>query len=217
MSRVAHAILVCVISVAFALGSDVDHLWQQAQSIYGEDGKVAVQHWQNLFEQAQTENTRQQLTTVNDFFNSSIVFGNDVQIWGESDYWATPLETLVHRHGDCEDFSIAKYISLRRLGFNDKQLRLVYVKADVGSAKPQAHMVLAYYSIPTAEPLILDNLNQEIWPASKRTDLTPVFSFNSEGLWVGSDPDSRVRKPETRLSRWREVLLRMRAEGVDWF
>lgn len=49
----------------------------------------------------------------------------------------------------------------------------------------QAHMVLAYHAQPHAEPVILDNLISELRPASRRPDLTPVFSFNGDGLWQG--------------------------------
>jgi len=73
-------------------------------------------------------------------------------------------------------------------------------------------MVLAYYASPEAEPLILDNLVGEIRPASRRPDLTPVFSFNSEGLWQGNG-SQRMGDPVERLSRWREVLRKARAEG----
>ena len=62
-------------------------------------------------------------------------------------------------------------------------MRLIYVKARIGgtaSSLPQAHMVLAYYPTPDAEPLVLDNLMPEIRPASHAPDLQPVFSFNSE-------------------------------------
>jgi predicted transglutaminase-like cysteine proteinase len=108
------------------------------------------------------------------------------QIWGQSDYWATPLETLAKGKGDCEDFTIAKYFTLLEAGLPNEQLRLIYVKARIGGAASnvtQAHMVLAYYSEPDAEPLILDNLITDIRPASRRPDLQPVFSFNSMGIW----------------------------------
>ena len=71
-------------------------------------------------------------------------------------------------------------------------------------------MVLAWYAQPLAEPLILDNLIGEVRPASKRPDLTPVFSFNSEGLWQGTGSTS-AGDPVSRLSRWREVIAKARA------
>ena len=49
-------------------------------------------------------------------------------------------------------------------------------------------------------------------PASQRPDLAPVFSFNSDGLWVGGAATSAA-DPTARLSRWRDVLERMRRDG----
>jgi hypothetical protein len=73
-------------------------------------------------------------------------------------------------------------------------------------------MVLAYYAQQGTEPLILDNLLGSIRPASRRPDLTPVFSFNSEGLWQGVAGAS-AGDPQARLSRWRDVMAKARAEG----
>jgi predicted transglutaminase-like cysteine proteinase len=154
------------------------------------------------------------LDAVNRFFNRRIVFGEDVQVWRVDDHWASPLETLQQGAGDCEDYAIAKYFSLLAVGMPASQLRLVYVRLQIGGAggASQPHMVLAYYASASAEPLILDNLVGEIRPASRRPDLTPVFSFNSEGLWQGNG-SQRMGDPVERLSRWREVLRKARAEG----
>lgn len=175
----------------------------------------ALSHWQQLVGSSYPLTTEQKLRRTNRFFNQRIRFVTDIQAWQQTDYWATPQETLLRQAGDCEDFSIAKYITLLKSGIPAKQLRLVYVKAITGlaeSALQQAHMVLAYYPENSAEPLILDNLIMEIQPASQRTDLIPLFSFNSEGLWVEGHKASR--SPEAHLSRWRSVLQRMQQEGV---
>src|SRR5690606_26911116 len=98
-------------------------------------------------------------------------------IWRQADYWATPLETLAKRAGDCEDFVIAKYFSLINIGVAPEKLRLIYVRARVGgmgSSQSIAHMVLGYYATPHADPLVLDNLVGTIAPASQRRDLSPV-------------------------------------------
>ena len=121
------------------------------------------------------------------------------------------LETLGKGQGDCEDFAIGKYFSLLAAGVPSVKMRLVYVRAQIG-ALIQAHMVLAYYPEPDAEPLILDNLITDIRPASRRPDLIPVFSFNAEGLWQGVAGAS-AGDPSARLSRWREVLTKAKAEG----
>lgn len=154
------------------------------------------------------------LATINEFFNRRIVFTDDEPVWGQVDHWASPVELLGKGRGDCEDYAIAKYFSLVAVGVPVARLRLVYVRAQIGGpgGASQAHMVLAYYAQPGAEPLILDNLIGEIRPASRRTDLTPVFSFNSEGLWQGA-AGAAAGDPTARLSRWREVLAKAREEG----
>jgi predicted transglutaminase-like cysteine proteinase len=154
------------------------------------------------------------LNRVNEFFNRHLLFRDDTEVWGQQDYWASPLETVSKGAGDCEDFAIAKYFSLRAAGVPGERLRLVYVQALQGGPNgvALAHMVLAYYARPGAEPLILDNLVTEVLPASRRPDLRPVFSFNAEGLWPGESADS-AGDPTSRLSRWRELLMKARAEG----
>jgi len=159
------------------------------------------------------------LRRVNEFFNRRIQFADDMEVWGQTDYWATPMETLAKGKGDCEDFTIAKYFTLLNAGIANEQLRLVYVKARIGgpaSSLVQAHMVLAYYPAPDAEPLVLDNLITDIRPASRRPDLIPVFSFNDQGLWQGaSGADPKGGAGIGRLSRWQDLLQRARQEGFD--
>lgn len=157
----------------------------------------------------------EQLQLVNDFFNRHIRYAEDIDLWEQSDYWATPMETLGRRAGDCEDYTIAKYMSLIKLGIPAERLRLIYVRASIGGSQSrisQAHMVLGYYPTPQSVPLILDNLIPGIMQAEERPDLKPVFSFNSVGLWVGNNPQSQA-DPTARLSRWRDVLTRMQKEG----
>jgi len=156
------------------------------------------------------------LQALNQFFNRRVQSREDIDIWGQVDYWASPLEMLEKGAADCEDFAIAKYFSLVALGVPVPKLRLVYVRAQLGGpgGAVQAHMVLAYYATPGAEPLILDNLISELRPAGRRPDLSPVFSFNSEGLWQGVGSQT-VGDPTARLSRWREILAKARAEGFQ--
>ncbi len=182
---------------------------------YGADVVRQVREWRETLASLQNVPEREQLKQANRFFNRKLNFLDDIDIWQNTDYWATPLESLAKRAGDCEVFVIAKYISLRLLGVADEKLRLIYVRARIGggrSSLTQAHMVLGYFATPTAEPLVLDNLVGDILPASRRDDLFPVFSFNSNGLWVGNETAARAR-PSERLSRWRDLIARMREEG----
>lgn len=161
----------------------------------------------------------EKIQRVNVFFHRHVRYRTDMALYGQEDYWATPLELLGHGLGDCEDWAIAKYVSLRHLGIGDDQLRLIYVRARIGgpsSQITQAHMVLGYYPTANAEPLILDSLMTTVLPASERDDLTPVFSFNSAGLWAGQGAQRANSSPTARLSRWRSVLERMHQEGVQF-
>ncbi|HEY0818490.1 MAG TPA: transglutaminase-like cysteine peptidase [Rhizobacter sp.] len=177
---------------------------------------AGVQALQPVLMQVVGQDETTQLQTINQFFNRRIQFREDTEAWGQIDYWASPLESLDRGQGDCEDYAIAKYFSLLAAGMPVARLRLVYVRAQIGGPQgvTQAHMVLAYYAAPGAEPMILDNLITEVRPASRRPDLVPVFSFNGEGLWQGVGAQV-AGDPAARLSRWREILVKARAEGFQ--
>ncbi len=184
---------------------------------FGAPAAASFTDWQKLLRDGTGQAEAANLKRVNDFFNRRIRFDEDLTVWAKSDHWATPMETLGRGAGDCEDFAIVKYYSLLLLGIPDEKLRLVYVQARLGgvhSSITQAHMVLAFYPNPGAEPLILDNLINDLQPASRRPDLQPVFSFNSQGLWQGASGARGAGGPGT-LSRWEELLRRARAEGFD--
>lgn len=194
---------------------NVEKMLHLAQARYGSPAVLAVNQWREVLVKAKGQPESDQIVRINDFFNQKILFLDDVVVWKKADYWATPLEFLGRGQGDCEDFAIAKYISLRSMGVPVDKLRLTYVKAQLNGIS-QAHMVLAYYPSPRQEPLILDNIRHDIRPASQRNDLYPVFSFNSEGLWVGSGPSEKSSgNPTARLSRWRDVIERMQEEGIE--
>lgn len=189
-------------------------LFTAAMAQLDTNGRVTAlfAEWQALIRQAVASDA-ENLEQVNGFFNRHLQFQNDQVVWGEKDYWATPRETMRRGSGDCEDFVIAKYFTLLDMGMPPEKLRLIYVRAMIGGADSgysQAHMVLGYYASETAEPLILDNLVSEVRPASRRPDLLPIFSFNTQGLWARGQSSSV--DPTTRLSRWRNLLARLSEE-----
>jgi predicted transglutaminase-like cysteine proteinase len=193
---------------------------------------------------AAADDEHARLEAVNRFFNRHVRWRSDAELWGQDDFWATPLQLLARGAGDCEDYAVAKYAALRAAGVPAERLRLVYVEAITapGAAVPAlvaetgaattvvaapataatgigapagatvAHMVLAYQGAAGAEPLILDNLRDDIVPAAARADLVPVFSFNHAGLWRGVSGEP-AGDPLRRLPRWRELLERLSAEG----
>lgn len=192
---------------------------QLAAKRYGTHGQQTLEQWRNQLHSLENAEKLDQIKQVNNFVNDHIAFTEDKVAWGQSDYWATPLESMGRGMGDCEDYAIAKYFSLLILGIPADQLRMTYVKLKIGgpqSSISEAHMVLAFYPSVDDEPLILDNVLGEIRPASRRADLTPIFSFNSDGLWVGASPGTQSSGSSTaRLSRWRDLIARMHADGFE--
>ncbi|MDX5328623.1 MAG: transglutaminase-like cysteine peptidase [Marinobacter sp.] len=203
-----HTILIPLVFV-FSLAGAIelsDQLMTYVRSEFGQEAHQRLQDWQRLHQLARNAPIDRQLRLVNSFFNR-IPFVSDIQHWGEEDYWATPVELLTTNGGDCEDFSIAKYLTLRAMGVPDEELRIVYVKA---LELNQAHMVLAWYKTPDADPLILDNLINDIRPASQRADLEPVYSFNGEGLWLKRSSGERSRIGDAqRLEHWQDLNRRL--------
>lgn len=178
---------------------------------YGDYARRRVSFWKELITGNQKTDEQEKLRIVNDFFNE-LAFVNDIDHWGMEDYWATPLQMLASNGGDCEDFSIAKYFTLREMGIPAERMRLTYVKA---LELNQAHMVLTYYATPDSDPQVLDNLVTEIRMASDRKDLLPVYSFNGNGLWLAKSRgnDQHIGHAD-RLSRWKEVIARISDEQV---
>ncbi|MDH3394387.1 MAG: transglutaminase-like cysteine peptidase [Desulfobulbaceae bacterium] len=166
--------------------------------------------WHTLIEEGQVAPIDEKLAMVNRFFNR-LEFVDDLSHWGKEDYWATPTEMLVSNGGDCEDFAIAKYLTLIQMQVPVERLRLTYVKS-LKLNKP--HMVLSYYATATGEPLLLDSLTAQVVLASQRPDLLPVYSFNGEGLWQAKQRgDEKPVGSAARLSLWQEVLQRFQNEA----
>ena len=222
LARRATTLLLCLLvpyaHVAPEAGlRDFARLETLSAAEYGPEAAQRLRNWKQLMVLASAQDERRQIHMVNEFFNRNVLYGSDPALWDVPDHWATPLETLGKAAGDCEDYAIAKYTSLRKLGIPDSRLRIFYVHARLGaltSNAEEAHMVLGYYPSEDAEPLILDNLITDIRVASRRNDLTPIFSFNSEGLWVDGSTVS-AGDSTARLSNWRGVLERMRADGIN--
>jgi predicted transglutaminase-like cysteine proteinase len=182
-------------------------LLSQVESRYGSVARQKIEAWDSMIESAKNQSILNQLQMVNDFFNK-IPYKTDMAHWRKKDYWATPIEFMGTNGGDCEDYAIAKYFSLIKLGIPDSKLRITYVSySKANSNYDQAHMVLSYYHKTGAEPVILDNINKTLQPASKRTDLKPVYSFNASGLWQ-SQTKGETRAGDNNLKSWKDLMSR---------
>lgn len=149
----------------------------------------------------------ERLQVINSYMNT-VPWFSDMAHWGSADYWATPAETVGSHGADCEDYAIAKYFLLKELGVPVSRLRITYVRA---TRIDEPHMVLAYYSSASAEPLILDNLDDFVRSASARKDLTPVYSFNDEDVVLVRN---NQRGNVSQIRNWHLLNERLRAEAA---
>ena len=177
------------------------------ESKYGSSAKSRVEAWDSMLESSKNESLLNKIKNVNDFFNQ-ITYRSDASVWKQKDYWATPFEFMGRGAGDCEDYAIAKYFSLIKLGIPDDKLRITYVIYKRSNSKyEEAHMVLTYYHKTGAEPVILDNINKSLQLASKRNDLKPVYSFNASGLWQAKTK-GETRVGSNNLKSWQNLINR---------
>jgi len=200
---------ICLMMACSALGwiELTAEILTQAKHKHGEQAQHRLILWQNLLTSAKNLPEKDKLKQVNDFFNLNALFIDDIIHWKTEDYWATPLEFLATGAGDCEDFAIAKYFTLLELGVNESKMRITYVKS---LRRNQPHMVLTFFTSPKSIPEVLDNLIPEIKPATQRSDLLPVYSFNGTGLWTAKARTAGNRVGNsTRLKLWSELQDRM--------
>lgn len=212
--------MVLLILPVHVAATDFELMLHSLTQRFGQNAAHSFHAWQTMLTNAERLSAPEKLARVNEFFNRRIWFKADQQVWGINDYWASPMETLGKGEGDCEDFAIAKYFTLLNLGFANDQLRIMRATMRFGgesSSVKQAHMVLAYYSDPDAEPLILDSLVTEIFPLSRRPDLTPIYSLNNRGFWrFVPEGEGAPNANESRYQiRWQDLLQRVHAEGFD--
>lgn len=195
---------------ADSLNASDQKLVNTVQQNFGSRAARRIIDWRRLVDRALNErwSIEKSILETNRFFNK-LLFIDDIRLWGKIDYWASPAEFLAVGGGDCEDFTIAKYFTLRQMGVPDDMLRLVYVKA---LRLNQFHMVLAYYPTPSSVPSILDNLIPDVKKATLRNDLAPIYSFNGSHLWLMKEKgQGKLAGNSSRLSAWTELQSRFTA------
>jgi len=185
---------------------------EYAQKEYGGEAKKRVVELVELLNIVDKLNEEQQLEKINNFFNN-IEFSSDLKVWKQRDYWATRQEFLNIAEGDCEDYVIAKYFSLRQLGISEEKIFLTYVKA---IKYKQSHMVLTYFKTKASTPLVLDNIIKTIEPSTKRKDLRPLFSFNGEKIYMAKQRGlgREVPKGKINLKKWTNLILKIKKESI---
>jgi predicted transglutaminase-like cysteine proteinase len=133
--------------------------------------------WFEFINSIKTKSKETQIKSVNAFMNKHRYIIDPIN-WGVEDYWATVKEFL-KKHGDCEDYAISKYLTLKLLGWGTKDLRIVTVM-DTNLNIP--HSVLAVFG--RKEAYILDNQIKVVIPSSRIKHYIPIYSINEEAWWT---------------------------------
>jgi len=179
-------LIVCMVTMSIAVEAGSRFFVTQARmatytKTYGEQAVRRLNSLIALMDGLIAAPEDKKIIEVNRFFNQ-VEYQTDIENWGKNDYWATRLEFLGKGRGDCEDFAVAKFLTMIQLGVSEKKLFLTYVRA-IGYPEA-AHLVVSYYKEPGSVPFVLDNYNKTILPATRRHDLIPVYSFTANDLYI---------------------------------
>jgi predicted transglutaminase-like cysteine proteinase len=213
MRRKLFLLIVSIVLTLYAGQEFFTHeVLKKVETKYGGQAKKRVEALNGLMLSLQTSQESEKLERVNAFFNQ-MQFVSDEVLWKQKDYWATRMEFIGKGAGDCEDFVIAKYFTLKQLGIPTDKLFFTYVKA---VKFQQAHMVLTYFETPTSVPLVLDNINFKILPATQRGDLIPVYSFNGDALYLAKQQGLGQIVPSgmQKNKKWFELVDKIRREEL---
>lgn len=134
------------------------------------------QEWKAFIDGVRSLPKDRQLEAVNTFFNKRRYIVDPIN-WGVADYWETPGQFFA-RNGDCEDYAIAKYMTLRDLGWSIASMRVVVVQ------DMNLNLVHAILSVDLdAKPLILDNQLAVMIEPRRIKHYRPIYAVNEDGWW----------------------------------
>ena len=142
---------------------------------------LRAHHWRQFVDSLEQDSPTEQISKVHAWFNG-FPYRDDQWTYGEKDYWSSPTEFLDHG-GDCEDFAIIKYVTLRELGFSDDQMKILIVH-DAHNNMDHAFLVVYHDD----EKFILDNRSAKISKTYYRNRYQPYYAFNERTLWTYDQP-----------------------------
>jgi predicted transglutaminase-like cysteine proteinase len=180
-----------------------EKLLEKVREQHGAVAEARLRNWKRMVKHSDARLDIEKLTLVNEFINRAHRV-NDTDSWYKTDARADPLEFLVNHSGDGQDFTVAKLFTLHQMGVDLAKLRISYVKSN-GLNRP--HTVLAYFSSPTSEPLILDNVERLIKPSSAREDLEPIYLFDPRDVQMVDGGSRQLPKEKSNhIVKWQNLL-----------
>src|SRR5579885_1257661 len=137
----------------------------------------AIQEWHKLISELRDKPLEEQMRRVNDFANA-FPYTTDIDNWGKDNVWETPYEFLTVS-GNCKDYAIFKYYSMRMLGVPASRLRLIVLEdLNLGGV---IHAILGVHKGNTL--YILDNQIKQVVKADTIYHYLPIYAINEEGWW----------------------------------
>ncbi len=152
-----------------------------------------VQAWMKLLIALKDADPVTQINMVNGFFNQVRYIGE-----GRQDAWKMPTQFL-SEGGDCEDFAIAKFVSLRLLGFHPDRVRLLFVENTLTGID---HAVVSVQY--NQKNFVLDNNLTSVVLGDRLGHYLPICSFDERRMWVHWKPGhdgTSVAALQQRLSK----------------
>ena len=153
--------------------------------------KCPVAEWRAFLRKIDGKDRKSQLRAVNRYVNRAR-YVSDQRNYGVADLWATAGQ-LFRRGGDCEDYVIAKYVSLRTLGVPVDNMRMAVV---YDRARRIGHAVLLVDI--GSETLVLDNQSPYVLPAERVTTYQAIYSLNEHNWWIHQTSQRAAATPPSR-------------------
>jgi len=178
------------------------------------ESETLFKKWEKMVEKAKKLPEIKKINMVNNFFNQEIDYQQDIHLYRISDHWASIAETLRLAQGDCEDYVIAKYVTLRILNIDDAKLKLKYVVHE-SEKKLTPHMVLVYQKSIKSPKMVLDNINTSIKNLNDRKDLSVRYAFNANRVWIGISSYA-FHQVKNKFVKWHEVLSKTAYSGINF-
>ncbi len=139
--------------------------------------ECAYDNWETLVKKLSKLSPRKQIEAVNKVMNETRYILDPIN-WGLEDYWATPGQ-FFYKDGDCEDYAIVKYMTLRRLGIDPSKMRIVVLQ-DLNLGIAHAVLVVKHGN----KSLVLDNQIKQVVDAKTIRHYKPYYSINENAWWL---------------------------------
>ena len=140
-----------------------------------------MQDWNSFIAETKNDSTLLKMIKVNNFVNR-VTYKQDNWIYNKDDYWASPAE-LFKNGGDCEDYAITKYFTLRQLGFSASDLKIAMVY-DVYSGTDHAFLTVRHNNAT----YVLDNREKLVVSRYMKNRYKPHYAFNEDKVWFYNSP-----------------------------